>query len=113
MPRSTRFLLVDYKDAMPNSSCDGSSYSGDNALGIRTRIVERRRTSRGGNDGEPSRKQIVTLVLGTYREMPGLSLYLHQAARLFGLRDDTCRAVLSDLVKEGRLRQSADGQYRV
>ena len=73
---------------------------------------ERRRTLRGGPTGEPSRSQIVTLVVGTYREMPGLSLHLGQAARLFGLRERTCRVVLDDLVRDGRLRQSADGQYR-
>lgn len=74
--------------------------------------VERRRTSRGGPQGEPERVQLNALVLGTYAEMPGLSLHLHQAARLFGLRDRTCEVVLGDLVREGRLRQSQDKQYR-
>ncbi len=67
---------------------------------------------RGTAYGEPSRAQLIALILGTYEEMPGLSLYLHQAARLFGLREATCLVVLSDLVREGRLRQSADKQYR-
>lgn len=57
-------------------------------------------------------KQLVALILGTYAEMPGLSLHLNQAARLFGLRDTTCQLVLDGLVREGRLRQSDDGQYR-
>jgi hypothetical protein len=52
------------------------------------------------------------LILGTYAEMPGLSLYLNQAARLFGLREATCTVVMNDLVREGALRRSADGQYR-
>jgi hypothetical protein len=73
---------------------------------------ERRHAPRDGVHGEPSRAHLVALVLGTYAEMPGLSLYLHQAARLFGLREATCLAVLSDLVREGRLRQSVDRQYR-
>ena len=73
---------------------------------------ERRRSARGGVHGEPSRAHLITLILGTYAEMPGLSLHLPQAARLFGLREATCRAVLSDLVSEGQLRQSSDGQYR-
>jgi hypothetical protein len=47
-----------------------------------------------------------------YREMPGLSLYPPQAARLFGIRHETCDVVLRDLVKEGHLHQSEDGQYR-
>jgi hypothetical protein len=62
--------------------------------------------------GEPARAHLITLILGTYAEMPGLSLHLHQAARLFGLREATCQVVLRDLVRDGRLRQSADGQYR-
>lgn len=73
--------------------------------------AERRRTVRGVN-GEPSRSHLVALVLGTYAEMPGLSLYLPQAARLFGLRESTCVVVLGDLVRGGQLRQSPDGQYR-
>ena len=73
---------------------------------------ERRRSPRGGVHGEPSRAHLIALIVGTYAEMPGLSLYLHQAARLFGLREATCRVVLSDLVEDGRLRQSPDRQYR-
>jgi DNA-binding transcriptional LysR family regulator len=73
---------------------------------------ERRRSTRGGLHGEPSRSQLIARILGSYAEMPGLSLQLHQAARLFGLREETCLVVLSDLVRDGRLRQSPDGQYR-
>ena len=73
---------------------------------------ERRRVTRGASQGEPVRAALVRLILGTYHEMPALSLHLHQAARLFGLRDTTCRVVLTDLVRAGKLRQSADGQYR-
>lgn len=74
---------------------------------------ERRRLSRDGVHGEPSRARLIALILGTYAEMPGLSLQLPQAARLFGLREVTCLVVLTDLVKDGYLRQAADGQYRV
>ena len=49
--------------------------------------------------------------MGAYREMPGLTLTLPQAARLFGLRDDTCQIVMEDLVREGRLRLTSGGQY--
>jgi hypothetical protein len=73
---------------------------------------DRRRSVRDGISGEPPRARLVALILGTYAEMPGLSLHLHQASRLFGLRDVTCQVVLGDLVKDGLLRQSADGQYR-
>jgi hypothetical protein len=50
------------------------------------------------------------MILGTFREMPGLSLHMNQAARLFGLRRGTCEVVLDDLVAQGRLRRAADGQ---
>jgi hypothetical protein len=50
-------------------------------------------------------------ILGTYREMPGLILHVRQAARLFGVREETCRIAFADLVRAGRLRQSSDGQY--
>lgn len=73
---------------------------------------ERRRAARDGVATEASRSRLVALVLGTYAEMPGLSLYLNQAARLFGLRETTCQVVLDDLVREGRLGKSSDGQYR-
>jgi hypothetical protein len=52
------------------------------------------------------------MILGTYREMPGLCLHLNQAARFFGITTNTCRIVLDDLVKAGKLARTADGQYR-
>jgi hypothetical protein len=52
------------------------------------------------------------MIVGTYLEMPGLSLSLNEATRFFGLRDTTCRVVLSDLVNDGRLYRSPDGHYR-
>ena len=73
--------------------------------------TERRRTVRGAG-GEPSRSRLVNLILGTYTEMPGMSLHLAEAARLFGLREVTCSVVLDDLVRDGRLHRSRDGQYR-
>ena len=72
---------------------------------------DRRRHRRGEEGGEPQRKSLEAMIRGTYREMPGLSLSLDQAARLFGLREQTCRIVLDDLVGSGALRRGADGQY--
>jgi hypothetical protein len=74
--------------------------------------TERRRNPRDTASGEPSRMRLVTMIEATYREMPGLSLSLNQAARLFGLRERTCHVLLDDLVRDGRLRRAADGQYR-
>jgi hypothetical protein len=51
------------------------------------------------------------MILGMYREMPGLSLQVGQAARLFGLGGATCKIVLDDLVGRNHLRRAADGQY--
>jgi hypothetical protein len=73
--------------------------------------AERRRRPRGTADGEPSRTQLVSMILGTYRDMPGLCLHMNQAARLFGLRPRTCQVILEDLVHKGRLRRAHDGQY--
>jgi hypothetical protein len=74
-------------------------------------LPERRLRPRDAVSGEPSRRHLEALIVGTYREMPGLSLHLPQAARLFGLRASTCQVVLEDLVRQRRLRRAADGQY--
>jgi hypothetical protein len=60
---------------------------------------------------EPPRQHLEAMIVGMYREMPGLSLHLGQAARLFGLRTTTCEIVLGDLVQDGVLRRARDGQY--
>ena len=75
------------------------------------RTAERRRLPRNFVQGEPPRAQLTSNIIGAYREMPGLNLTLDQAARLFGLRSSTCRIVLEDLVKDGRLRRSVEGRY--
>jgi hypothetical protein len=72
--------------------------------------LERRASVRGG-PGHPTRADLVSMIVGSYREMPGLSLHLHQAVRLFGVHTNACRVVLDELVRRGRLRELADGQY--
>jgi hypothetical protein len=52
------------------------------------------------------------MILGMYGEMPGLSLHVSQAARLFGLHATTCRVILDDLVRRRHLGRAIDGQYR-
>ena len=74
---------------------------------------DRRQHARGTSQDEPSRPHLVSMIVGAYREMPGLSLHLHQAARLFGVRTLTCQVVLDYLVSVGQLRRTADGQYRL
>jgi hypothetical protein len=73
--------------------------------------VERRRKRRGKSESEPDRAELVSMIVGTYQEMPGLSLHLAQAARLFGLKGTTCELVLEYLVHRGELRRARDGQY--
>jgi hypothetical protein len=51
------------------------------------------------------------MIVGTYREMPGLRLNISQAVRLFGVGPQTCRAVLDDLVRSGELWMPSDGLY--
>ena len=51
-------------------------------------------------------------ILGSFLEMPGLSLRLDQAARLFALDQRTCELVLRELTATVQLRLGAVGQYR-
>ena len=74
---------------------------------------DRRRLMRGVSDREPPRRELVARILGLYRNMPGLSLYLKQAVRLFDIGPTTCRVVLDDLVRRGPLKRMPDGQYRM
>ena len=46
-----------------------------------------------------------------YREMPGLSLTLSQATRLWGLDQATCTALFDTLLKRGIVKRTADGRY--
>jgi hypothetical protein len=76
-----------------------------------TKIQERRSRPRDTVSAEAPRDQLVSMILGTYREMPGLRLHMAEAARLFGLRMTTCKIVLDALVHEGVLRRSSEGHY--
>ncbi len=72
--------------------------------------ADRRRVPRGVN-GEPERPQLISVVLGTFKETLGERLSLGEARRLFGLREATCRVVLDYLVGQNLLRQTRDGRY--
>jgi hypothetical protein len=73
--------------------------------------AERRHGTRGGPANEPNRRQLVSQVIGTYSEMPGLLLTLPQAARLFNVRPATCSVVFDELVRVGLLRRTSEDQY--
>ena len=54
-----------------------------------------------------------TRVRGDFSEMRGFSPTIEQAARLFDLSMDECRRVLGTLEREGFLRRTPDGRYRL
>jgi DNA-binding IclR family transcriptional regulator len=49
-------------------------------------------------------------VLAEFLEMPGMTLTPRQAARLFGLSEEACVAVLDVLVESAYLRQTGTGK---
>jgi hypothetical protein len=57
-------------------------------------------------------RTLMLQILGSFAEMPGLSLYPSQAARLFGEPEAVCCTALDLLVVSGHLRRCPDGQYR-
>ena len=60
-----------------------------------------------------SRPELLRRMEVEYYEMPGLSLTLTQAKRLFGLRDDICARVLTTLIDRAVLRRDPNGAYVV
>jgi hypothetical protein len=52
--------------------------------------------------------ELIERVLGEYREMPGLTLTMDQARRLWGCDTAICRRVVEILVARGVLRWSRD-----
>ena len=55
--------------------------------------------------------QVTERVRGEFREMPGLTLTLAQAGRLWSLDTVTCADVLSHLVSTGFLCRRPDGAF--
>ena len=55
--------------------------------------------------------QVAERVRGEFREMPGLTLTLAQAGRLWSLDAVTCADVLSHLVSTGFLCRRPDGAF--
>jgi hypothetical protein len=51
-------------------------------------------------------------ILAEFDEMPGMSLTVRQASRLFGLDPEMCRVVVDALVDSAYLRQTAGGAVR-
>jgi hypothetical protein len=59
------------------------------------------------------RYALVQHVQREFDDMPGTSLTLAQASRLFALSPDVCRRILQELIAEGTLMQSPDLRYRL
>jgi hypothetical protein len=58
-----------------------------------------------------AREALVRRIHSEFEEMPGLSLTLAQAARLFGVSLDAGSRILRRLTDERRLRVRSDGRY--
>ena len=61
--------------------------------------------------GSEVTQQLARVVRAEYAEMPGLSVTLAQAQRLWGVDERTCRRVFDGLVARGVLRRTAKGCY--
>lgn len=53
--------------------------------------------------------RLVERILDEYRQMPGLSLTMRQACRLWGCDAMSCRRVAEELIERHVLRWSHDG----
>jgi hypothetical protein len=76
--------------------------------GVHTRPV---RSSGPDRRNESNRQRLLGRVRSEFLEMRGLTLTMAQARRLFNLRDDICTRVLDTLVRQGVLRERADGSF--
>jgi hypothetical protein len=66
--------------------------------------------SRGSLD--PIRPHVIQRIQAEYVEMPGLTLTLPQAARLWGLNVGQSERLLSELIDRGFLMRDMKGAYR-
>ena len=57
--------------------------------------------------------QLLTRIRGEFREMPGLSLTLRQASRLWNLDPVVCDTALRILIEERYLAQTRRGTFRL
>ena len=60
-----------------------------------------------------ARWALIHRIWDEFDEMPGTSLTLPQASRLFGLPIDVCDRILISFVNDGRLRRTQDGRFRL
>ncbi len=68
-----------------------------------------------GDRNRPSKlsnPETAARIAAEFREMPGLSVTLAQAARLFDLPRDECWQLFGELQSQGIIEMSLDGLYR-
>jgi hypothetical protein len=58
-----------------------------------------------------ARRALLFRILAEFEEMPGLSLTVGQAAKLFGLPPDIASRILEQLTDGRVLRRRSDGQF--
>lgn len=68
-------------------------------------------TTVGNADRRDVTRQLAGRVRAEYAEMPGLSVTLAQAQRLWGVDELTCRRVFDALIERGFLRTTMKGRY--
>ena len=61
---------------------------------------------------QPARKALSDRVQREFEEMPGTSLTVRQANKLFGTPSDVSVRILNKLVEKGMLQLTRDGRYR-
>jgi hypothetical protein len=77
-----------------------------------TRATERSKATRKTEPGTPpALQELFRRIEGEYREMPGLSLTLRQAERLWGLDRRTCEFALMTLIERRVLKRGMHGTY--
>jgi hypothetical protein len=60
-----------------------------------------------------TRTALLRRIRSEFEEMPGLSLTLAQAAKLFGIPPETCSRILAQFAEEGLLSLTIDRRYIV
>lgn len=59
----------------------------------------------------PRLDDLIVRVRGEYREMPGLSLTVPQAQKLWGLEQTTCERLFDRLVEANFVRETRHGRF--
>ena len=78
---------------------------------VRSHIEGEKMQVTGRQRSTPRFDELIVRVRGEYREMPGLSLTVPQAQRLWGLEGATCQTLFERLVETKFLRRTRHGRF--